>query len=46
MPASSKTDPPPAKDEPISDSGSTYKITYLRRGKSCCTIAFFSQREE
>ncbi|GAB0210172.1 hypothetical protein GRJ2_003483000 [Grus japonensis] len=39
MPASSKTDPLLAKAEPISDSGSTSVITYLRRGKNCCTTA-------
>ncbi|GAB0206480.1 hypothetical protein GRJ2_003113600 [Grus japonensis] len=33
MPASSKTDPPLAKAEPISDNGSASVITYLRRGK-------------
>ena len=33
MPAGSKTDPPPAKAEPISHSGSTSVITYLRRKK-------------
>ena len=32
MPASSKTDPPVAKAEPISDGSSTSVITYLRRG--------------
>ncbi|GAB0207243.1 EH domain-containing protein 4 [Grus japonensis] len=31
MPASSKTDPPLAKAEPISDGGSASVITYLRR---------------
>ena len=34
MPAGSKTDPPLAKAEPISDGGSASVITYLRRGKS------------
>ncbi|GAB0204021.1 epimerase family protein SDR39U1 [Grus japonensis] len=33
MPAGSNTDPPLAKAEPISDSGSASVITYLRRGK-------------
>jgi len=33
MPADSKTDPPLAKAEPISDSGSTSMVTYLRREK-------------
>jgi len=33
MPDSSKMDPPLAKAEPISDSGSTSRIIYLRRGK-------------
>ena len=33
MPAGSKTDPPLAKAEPISNSGSTSGITYLRKGK-------------
>ena len=32
MPASSKTDPPLAKAEPISNCGSASVITYLRRG--------------
>jgi len=36
-----KTDPPLAKAEPISDSGSTSVITRLRRGKKKC-----SEREE
>ncbi|KAK4823683.1 hypothetical protein QYF61_005654 [Mycteria americana] len=39
MPASSKTDLPLAKAKPISDGGSASVITYLRRGKSCCTTA-------
>ncbi|GAB0205849.1 acid sphingomyelinase-like phosphodiesterase 3b [Grus japonensis] len=34
MPTVSKTDPPLAKAEPISDSGSTSGITYLRREKN------------
>ncbi|KAK4810610.1 hypothetical protein QYF61_007347 [Mycteria americana] len=33
MPAGSKTDPPLAKAEPISDSGTASVIIYLRRGK-------------
>jgi len=33
VPTGSKMDPPMAKAEPISDSGSTSGITYLRRGK-------------
>ncbi|KAM9590860.1 uncharacterized protein ACIBXB_005909 [Morphnus guianensis] len=33
MPAGSKTDPPLAKAEPISNSGSASVITYLRKGK-------------
>jgi len=32
-------DLPLAKAEPISNGGSTPGITYLRRGKSCCTTA-------
>ncbi|GAB0177027.1 hypothetical protein GRJ2_000167900 [Grus japonensis] len=32
-PAGSKTDPPLAKAEPLSDSGSTSEITELRRGR-------------
>ncbi|KAK4824794.1 hypothetical protein QYF61_019462 [Mycteria americana] len=32
MPAGSKTDPPLAKAEPISNGGSASGITYLRRG--------------
>lgn len=37
--ASSKTDPPPAKAEPISDAGSISVITHLRKGKKHCTAA-------
>ncbi|PKU31466.1 hypothetical protein llap_18230 [Limosa lapponica baueri] len=37
MPAGSKTDPPLAKAEPISNGGSVSVATYLRRGKKCCT---------
>jgi len=33
MPASSKTDPPLARVDPISDGGSVSVITYLRRGE-------------
>ena len=33
MPAGSKTDPPLAKAEPISNSGSASVITYLRKSK-------------
>ena len=33
MPAGSKTDPPLAKAEPISDGGRASGITYLRQGK-------------
>ena len=33
IPASSKTDPLPAKAEPISDSGNASVITFLRRKK-------------
>ncbi|KAK4829092.1 hypothetical protein QYF61_002043 [Mycteria americana] len=39
VPASSKTDPLLAKAEPISDGGSAFAVTYLRRGKKCCTTA-------
>ena len=39
MPATSKTDPPLAKAEPINDSGSASVITDLRKGKSYCTAA-------
>ena len=39
VPAGSKTDPPLAKAEPNSDSGSVSGITHLRREKSCCTAA-------
>ena len=38
-PASSKTGPPLAKAEPISNGGSTSGIMYLRRGKICCVTA-------
>ena len=34
IPAGSKTNPPPAKAEPISDSGNASVITFLRRKKS------------
>ena len=34
IPAGSKTDPPPAKAEPNSDSGNASVITFLRRKKS------------
>ena len=33
-PAGSKTDPPPAKAEPISDSGNAPVVTFLRRKKA------------
>ena len=33
IPAGSKTDPPPAKAEPISDSGNASVIIFLRREK-------------
>ena len=33
VPASSKTDPLPAKAKPISNSGGASVITYLRRGR-------------
>ncbi|KAK4807043.1 hypothetical protein QYF61_018384 [Mycteria americana] len=39
VPAGSKMDPPLAKAEPTSDSGSASVIIYLRRGKNCCTTA-------
>lgn len=32
----SKTDPPPAKAEPVSSAGSASEITYVRKGKNCC----------
>jgi len=44
VPASSKMDLLMAKAEPISDGGSASGITYLRRGKNCCTTA--TGREE
>ncbi|PKU49504.1 hypothetical protein llap_213 [Limosa lapponica baueri] len=44
MPAGSKTDPPLAKAEPISNSGSTSGIMHLRRGKNPRSNC--SQREE
>jgi len=37
-------DPALAKAQPISNGGSASAITYLRRGKSCCTTAV--KREE
>ena len=39
MPASSKTDPLLAEAEPISNSGSTSVITYLRKGKEVTAVA-------
>ena len=39
MPAGSKTDPPLAKAEPISNGGSVSGITDLRRGKKTCATA-------
>ena len=45
MPASSKTDPPLAKAEPISNSGSASGITYLRKGKKLQGSSSCSQRE-
>ena len=36
VPASSKTDPPLAKAKAISDGGSTFGITDLRRGRKSC----------
>ena len=39
MPAGSKTDPPLAKAEPISDGGSASGVTDLRKGKSYCAAA-------
>ena len=39
VPAGSKMDPPLAKAEPISNIGSISVITYLRKGKNCCTTA-------
>ena len=39
MPAGSKTDLPLAKAEPIGDSGSASRITYLRKGKCYCAAA-------
>ena len=46
MPDGSKMDPPPAKSESISDSGSTSVITYLRRKKSCWTEMAARERSE
>ena len=46
IPAVSKTDPPPAKAEPISDRGSDSVMTYLRREKSCSGHRNFSWRDE
>ena len=37
IPAGSKMDPPPAKAEPISDSGNASVITFLRRKKKVGT---------
>jgi len=44
MPATSKMDPPLAKAKPISDSGSSSGIMYLRKEKSA--VQNFCQREE
>ena len=46
MPASSKTDLPLAKAEPISDGGSASGITYLRKGKKLLHSSSCSRREE
>jgi len=47
VPASSKTHLPLAKAKPISDSGSTSLITYLRRGrkKNCSETAVGEKSE-
>ncbi|KAK4825935.1 hypothetical protein QYF61_003447 [Mycteria americana] len=45
MPAGSKTDPPLAKAELISDGGSASLITYLRRGKKPLHSSNCSQRK-
>ncbi|KAK4817312.1 hypothetical protein QYF61_009165 [Mycteria americana] len=39
VPAGSKMDPLLAEDEPISNSGTTPGITYLRRGKKLCNCS-------
>jgi len=46
VPAGSKTDPLLAKAKPISDSGSTSGITYLRRGKKPVWILKSRERSE
>jgi len=46
MPAGSKMDPPLAKAEPISNSGSASMITYLRRKIKACVMASCNRREE
>jgi len=45
VPAGSKTDPPLAKAKPISNSGNTSLITYLRKGRKKLR-GEGSQREE
>jgi len=46
VPASSKTDLPLAKAKPVSDSGSTSVITYLRRGKKAAGKRQLRERSE
>jgi len=47
VPAHSKMDPPLAKAKPISDSGSAFLITYLRRGRrKTCSETAMRERSE
>jgi len=47
VPDGSKTDPPLPKAKPISDCGSTFVITYLRRGrKKNCGETTVRERSE
>lgn len=45
MTAGSKMDLPLAKAEPISNGGIATVITYLRRGKNCCTAVAAGTKE-
>jgi len=45
VPAGSKRDPPLAKAEPISNSGSASVRTYLRRGRKTCGATAVKREE-
>ncbi|PKU45778.1 vps10 domain-containing receptor 2 [Limosa lapponica baueri] len=46
VPAISKTDPPLAKADPVSDAGGASVITYLRKGKKCCAAVVRERSEK